>query len=105
MRRPPLPLHPIAVSIPDAAKLLGFGETYFRSRVLPDLTVLHGSRPRVLVADIERWAEDHKTPPKTAVPVSTSASAGTRPRSRATSDLAMQLTERANRLMQRRAKG
>jgi hypothetical protein len=50
----------IAVSIGDAARLLGFSENHFRSRVLPDLPVIRGSRPRVLVADIERWADEHK---------------------------------------------
>jgi hypothetical protein len=53
---------PIAVSIPAAARLLGFSENHFRDRVLPDLPVIRGSRPRVLVADVQAWAEEHREP-------------------------------------------
>jgi hypothetical protein len=53
----------IALRIPEAAAALGFGETYFRREILPQLPTVRGSDPRVLVSDLQAWAEEHRAPP------------------------------------------
>lgn len=53
----------LAVSIPDAARLISFSETYFRRSILPTLPVLYSSRPRILVRDLMKWVEAHVTQP------------------------------------------
>lgn len=52
-------MKPLAVSIPEAAKLLGYRETYFRANVLPALRIVPGTRPKVPVAELERWLNEH----------------------------------------------
>lgn len=50
----------LALSIPEACKALGVGETYFREKVLPDLKVVRRGR-RTLIArvELERWLEQN----------------------------------------------
>jgi len=57
------PLPRLAVSIGEAASMLGFSENHFRARVLPALPVIRGTRPRIAVSDLERWIEEHRTAP------------------------------------------
>jgi hypothetical protein len=65
----------LALSIPEAAASLGFSETHFRAEILPDLPVLRGTRPRILVHDLEAWAERRKEVPKPPQPRRFAASA------------------------------
>jgi hypothetical protein len=97
------------VSIPDAAEMLGFSETYFRNNVLPSLPRIPGTRPRILVADLEAWAEDHKHMPelpKTRVFVEAGREVIARRRppecTREINALARELTARAARTPKRR---
>ena len=105
----------IAVSIPEAARMLGYSENHFRARVLPDLRVIGGTRPRILVADLRAWADDQKAIGSLSVAASgRSASAtmasgtNTRPASKRQprrSARAKQLLERASRSTPQRSKG
>src|SRR5688500_3802236 len=94
--------------------MLGFSENHFRDRVLPDLGVIRGSRPRVLVADLESWAAEHRdrataksgacglsASPTAAVSTNTRRAFGRSPNS---AGLAKRLLEKANRSTPRRSK-
>lgn len=112
-RAEPPTVKPVAVSIPEAARMLGFSENHFRQRVLPDLGKIRGTRPRILVADVEEWAAAHKdsdSASKAASGASGSASprsaTNTRPASKPNprnADRAKQLLERASRSTRRRS--
>lgn len=105
---------PVAVSIPEAARLLSMSENHFRQRVLPDLRAVGGARPRIAVADLHAWADDQKALGSGARAgsgpsafESTASKSSIRPvskRRRKPSDRAKQLLERASRSMQRRSK-
>jgi hypothetical protein len=94
----------IALSIPEAAATLGFSESYFRAEILPHLPVIPGTRPRVLVSDLEIWAEERKVQPTAPLVGSgrsafVTADAGTS--TRRASKSSREKSERVRRLLQR----
>jgi hypothetical protein len=51
----------LCYSIPEAAEVLGMGESLFRAEVLPILPrIAVGTRVIVDVEDLRRWVADHK---------------------------------------------
>ena len=50
----------LAVSIREAAAMLGYSENHFRARVLADVPVIPGSRPRIVLKDLEAWLDANK---------------------------------------------
>ena len=58
-RRPGITRLPRLVPVPEAAAMLGVGETLFRSKVLPFIERVEiGSKVLVVVASLDEWVEE-----------------------------------------------